>query len=150
MNSVDGDPTIYYPYNRMKPSEGVAAEIRGLDKQASLKETMGFIALCKGLIHYDVSEIERGRDLEAEFYRSARDGVFDFEFTKSLITFAAKHLSDEERKFLIPLSRRSRIGTPAEIMESLFVDTKELNDVYELLISCNESDQDIIAAYRDF
>jgi gamma-glutamyl:cysteine ligase YbdK (ATP-grasp superfamily) len=140
-NSAEGDPSIYYPYVRMKPEDGIAAEIRALDKQPSLKETFGFFALCKGLMDYDTSEIERTRDLEEEFDRSVREGVFDMEFARGLVKYAMKHLPDSERKLLTPLSRKIQVGTPADVMGAMVGEGKSLNEIYERLIQCNEKDE---------
>lgn len=98
----------YYKYVRPLPSRGVAAEIRTLDKQPTLRRSLAFAAAGLGLLRAalslgaDMVGPDPG-DLSTRFERARRGGVVDVEATRRVLTLAAGHLSPDDRALLSSL-----------------------------------------------
>lgn len=105
-------PNSYYKFLRPMPMRGVAAEIRPLDMQPSIPESMAFIAAVKG---YLASNINLENLLVAsEFYRATREGIYDKVKFKKTLDIAKENLPSEEKCYLNLLYKRLKCGTVAD------------------------------------
>jgi len=99
---------------RMKPEYGVAAEIRTLDKQPSLKEYLALVGLCKGLLLY--GKPLKNRNLEKDFLLARKEGIFDKKLFRRVLDVVCEHLPNSEKHYLDPLYWRLKKGTVADAM----------------------------------
>ena len=123
-------PNMFYKYSRPMPQRGVAAEIRCLDKQPTLPDTLALIALCKALVTYELSYgvinqdtlfsseravpvSDRGRmlfteaSLESSCVAARQYGVIDQKSSTILLDFLAERALDSvERTYFRPLLDR--------------------------------------------
>ncbi len=110
-------PNSLYKYARPMPQRGVAVEIRSMDKQPTLKETMALAALAKGIVNAQIPEIEHP---EKGFYNAVRYGIYDHELFASVLTTAAEHLDEGETEMLSPLFERMKNGTISDIFRTRY------------------------------
>ena len=115
-------PTTSYKYVRPMPQRGVAAEIRCLDKQPTIADTMALLALCKAVVNR-VSAGDVGSDsllalahAEKAFQRARREGGAPPIGTRVLLEELAMWLDARERHYLAPLLARLDRGSPAREM----------------------------------
>lgn len=109
-------PNMFYRYARPMPHRGVAAEIRCIDKQPTLKGFLALVALARAVVGEAMAS-EDAYDLqgvEEAFRRARAEGVFDPHGWEERIVELAAHLPEHERSYLEPLRRRLRDGAPAD------------------------------------
>jgi gamma-glutamyl:cysteine ligase YbdK (ATP-grasp superfamily) len=110
------DPRTCYAYLRPMPHRGVAAEIRCIDKQASLAETLAFAALGKSVM------LSRGDlPLDADCSMAAMEasrhhGVVDPDRTGTLLSHLVQFLPKDEARYFDALNSRVESGCPATWM----------------------------------
>lgn len=130
------NPNFYYKFLRPMPVRGVAAEIRVIDKQPTIKESLSFIALCKGLI-CNQEKIEEPKEYEKEFNQSLKKGIYNIKKFKKIIEIANRGLPKNEKKYLSPLRVRLKKGTIAEKLIYL-VEKKKLS-ISEAYLSLSDA-----------
>jgi len=124
-------PNMYYKYIRPMFHRGVAAEIRSLDKQPSVKEYMGLVALTKGLVSL---EVEENPLVVRDFYKAVANGIYDKRLFKDLLVCAECNLSKDEKHFLQPLFERLKEGTVADKMKKKIERGTSMREIYEQLV----------------
>lgn len=116
-------PSTCYKYARPMPHRGVAVEIRCLDKQPTLRDSLAFFALAKAL----VNALESGRLPEPwmetsaagaarGFARARKKGLENRRSRRRMLDYLATFLEGSERVYLEPLYVSLKLGTPAERM----------------------------------
>ena len=136
-------PNIYYKFIRPMPQRGVAAEIRVIDKQPTIKEHLSFIALTKGLLN-NSSEFVPQQFMVRDFYRAVKEGIFDKNKFKHVLDVAEKGLQKEEKHYLKPLKRRLEHGTVAEKLISIVEEGATISEAYSTLCDATESGKSYI------
>jgi gamma-glutamyl:cysteine ligase YbdK (ATP-grasp superfamily) len=114
-------PRAYYAYLRPMPQRGVAAEIRCLDKQPRLSDSLALAALCKAIALSEDGDASGPScdDARARLARARRDGVEGAAGLRAAIDRVAVHLDPDERRLLRPLLRRLSTGSHARRMLDL-------------------------------
>lgn len=107
-------PGTCYSYLRPMPHRGVAVEIRCIDKQASLAETLSFVALSKA-VTLSTGELPVAPDPSLPaVLASRRHGVVDPGRTRALLAHFRQFLPPEEARYLDPLVARAESGALRE------------------------------------
>ncbi|HIG95401.1 TPA: hypothetical protein HA249_00725 [Candidatus Woesearchaeota archaeon] len=135
-------PNMFYKYARPMPHRGVAAEIRCMDKQPTIRDYLAFVALAKAIVYaaealkeqgqyayppYTSDDIEifpfrllvgeNGRQhLDRAFEEARKQGIIDKNGDRGMLCYLSRFLPDEERKYLEPLHERLQRGTLADRM----------------------------------
>ncbi len=107
-------PNSYYKYLRPMPQRGVAAEVRSMDKQPTVRETMAMAALAKGLVN--VPEVPEIPAPERDFHKAAKHGIYDAILFSDAIRVAAEHLGEGEAAMLQPLKEKLERGTVSDAL----------------------------------
>ncbi len=105
-------PDTCYAYVRPMPHRGVAAEIRCIDKQISLCDTLGFAALGKAVM-LSTDEQPMVAASEAAMSASRRDGVVDRARASALINYLERFLPEDEIHYLDCLRAKLEAGSTA-------------------------------------
>ena len=113
-------PNSYYKYLRPMPQRGVAAEIRSMDKQPTVRETMALAALAKGLVN--ASEVPEIQNPERYFPHAVKQGVFDAGLFNEALRTAREHLDKGEAEMLQPLEERLERGTVSDAFRRRYFD----------------------------
>lgn len=107
-------PNSYYSLIRPMPHRGVAAEVRVLDKQPSLADSMAMFALIKGIAESgkqrNVTDAQLGQELEEAVYT----GIFDIPTFKEALSTAKTALPENERFMLEPLEGNGELKNNAD------------------------------------
>ncbi len=104
-------PDTCYAYVRPMPHRGVAAEIRCIDKQISLCDTLGFVALGKAImLSNDERPMARATDAALS---AARRGVVDRDRATALISSLEAFLPSDEIHYLDSLKMKLESGSTA-------------------------------------
>ncbi|MGZ0217918.1 MAG: glutamate-cysteine ligase family protein [Acidimicrobiales bacterium] len=112
-------PTTCYSLLRPMPDRGVAVELRCLDKQPRLVDTLAFAALMKAVVLSTDSEVSVLAPTGVSLQRARRDGVVDREATRRLVAEATTLLPPQERHYLLPLLECAEGETATARMTSL-------------------------------
>jgi glutamate---cysteine ligase / carboxylate-amine ligase len=124
---VSREPGGYYGYVRPVPQRGVAAEIRCLDKQPTVRATLALVALVRAVVAraeagappWPLLEAFPGANGPAAALRHARRrGLGDGAAHRRLLDELAAYLEPAERRYLAPLYYRLAHGPPAAAMAS--------------------------------
>ncbi len=106
-------PNMYYKYVRPMPHRGVAAELRHIDKQHTLNEFLGMVALTKAAVQYGGHDYsEKYTDMETHeppinnFLDIARKGSYLNTHVLQVFNKLARSLNSDEIKYLKPISQR--------------------------------------------
>ncbi len=111
-------PNSYYKYIRPMPQRGVAAEIRSMDKQPTVRETMAMAALTKGLVN--APEVPKMLYPERGFARAVKKGIHDPDLFRRALRTAAEHLGEGEAEMLLPLEDRLERGTVSDSLRERY------------------------------
>jgi gamma-glutamyl:cysteine ligase YbdK (ATP-grasp superfamily) len=119
-------PSTCYRYVRPMPHRGVAVEVRCLDKQPTLAETLALLALCKAFVHGVLAggAPDPAGDAGTAAYEVAamrfgdarRAGLAPTPADYRLLDGLAAHLDATERHYLRPLYASLTQGGPAAHM----------------------------------
>ncbi len=116
-------PSTCYKYARPMPQRGVAVEIRCLDKQPTLGDSLAFLALSKALVNAvqsgDLPEAwmaPSAADAARSFLRAREKGLEDPPSHRRMLDHLAAFLDGSERDYLAPLYASLQQGTPADRM----------------------------------
>lgn len=120
-------PNSCYKYVRPMPQRGVAAEIRSLDEQPSLKEYLALVAIVKGSLPNVVLAEDM---LERQFYKAVEQGIYDKKLFKRTVSDAANGLPASEQHYLEPLQRRLEVGTVADRVKKRFEDGEATREIF--------------------
>ncbi len=133
-------PNTIYHFIRPMPHRGVAAEIRIMDKQPSLQETLSLYAFSLGVVNSgivrNISEPELAEEIEA----AVHVGIYDKGLFINALQTAKKGLSADDQAYLTPLERRIMHGTVAENMVRLSYGNGLL-ELLETLEDCSRTDE---------
>lgn len=111
-------PNMFYRYARPMPQRGVAAEVRCIDKQPTLRDFMAFLALSKAIAG-EATSSERPylRDgVEAAFGQARTHGVTRPAACEQALDRLRAYLDDGEAAYLAPLYERLAAGSVAEAL----------------------------------
>jgi hypothetical protein len=104
--SLFGDSKSCFTYLRPMPERGVAVEVRCLDKQPTLAESVAFAALAKAIMTCD-GDFETAADGSADRLEGARrHGVVDPERTGAVLEYFRGALPDQEQHHIDRLLAR--------------------------------------------
>ncbi|MBI4438319.1 hypothetical protein HY640_00130 [Candidatus Woesearchaeota archaeon] len=110
-------PNALYHFMRPMPHRGVAAEIRVIDKQPTLADTMAMTAFVKGLVSSGTTRETTRGELAEQLKEAAYHGIYDTGLFREALVTAEKALPEEERYLMRPLEERLENGTPAELLQ---------------------------------
>lgn len=99
-NSLFGEPGSCYTYLRPRPERGVSVELRCIDKQPTLAETLALAAVAKAIMLSDFDP-DAAETLSANALGTARKrGVIDTTRTCALIAHLRQFLPVDEQSYL--------------------------------------------------
>jgi gamma-glutamyl:cysteine ligase YbdK (ATP-grasp superfamily) len=112
-------PNMFYRYARPMPQRGVAAEVRCIDKQPTLRDFMAFVALSKAIaVEATASDRIYTRDgLETSFAEARRRGVTRPRACKRTLDRLRAFLDEGEQAYLDPLYERLISGSVASVLQ---------------------------------
>ncbi|MBI2144540.1 hypothetical protein HYU17_05330 [Candidatus Woesearchaeota archaeon] len=126
-------PNTFYHLIRPMPHRGVAAEIRVMDKQPSLADTMAMFALIKGITESEKPRKITDLHLEQELEEAVCAGIFDLSLFRETLIMAKAALPNDERQLLLPLEGRLQKGTIAERLQAIGVERGHQAAIYSLI-----------------
>ena len=113
-------PNMFYKYMRPMPHRGVAAEIRAFDKQPTIEEYMGLVALTKAIVlapeHFREDTTDPDK-VENDFLLARYHGTPSHPKAMEMVDLAKTILPRDEIDFLTVLERSSRQQNPAKRMQ---------------------------------
>lgn len=111
-------PNMFYRYARPMPQRGVAAEIRCIDKQPTLRDFMALVALSKAIAgEATTSDRTYSRDgLETSFAEARQRGVTRPAACKRTLDRLRAFLDEGEQAYLDPLYERLLSGSAASVL----------------------------------
>jgi gamma-glutamyl:cysteine ligase YbdK (ATP-grasp superfamily) len=118
-SSVSGDPRSYYAYMRPMPHRGVAVEIRCIDKQPTLTDTMAVAALGRAVLGSTLEPPDDDEALTERFERARRMGSVGRVRGRAFLESLRPFLSMAEQPYLDHLARGLANGGPAHRLARL-------------------------------
>lgn len=131
-------PNSFYKYMRPMPQRGVAAEIRSMDKQPTIRETMALAALAKGIVN--AGEVPEIPAPERDFHRAVRKGVYDAALFKDALGAAAEHLDEGESEMLRPLEERIKSGTISDALKRRYFNGETVDRIFSSMLIRGKDD----------
>lgn len=104
--SLLGGPHSCYTYVRPRPERGVAVEVRCIDKQPALAETMDLAAVAKAIMLSSGDGDAIDRRSASELRSARRNGVTDMAGTCALLDYLRGFLPSDEQRYIDRLAAR--------------------------------------------
>ncbi len=115
-------PNVLYHLIRPMPHRGVAAEIRVIDKQPSLADTMAVFALVKGFVQSGIPSKANDEQLAEGIEKAVYGGIYDVDLFEHALKLAESALPEDEKPLLAPLETRLKHGSIAENLHVISIE----------------------------